>query len=85
MLSFMPWSKSVAYSAKIHWNHGQRRACVEGFIALEEAVLSARFEVMEADYQPDARPWWQEYARYGPTSRQDPLGEAYTIAINNGR
>ncbi len=51
----------------------------------EEAVLSVGFEILEADYAPDARLWWEEYARYDPTARQDSQGEARTIAVDNGR
>lgn len=51
----------------------------------EEAALSAGFEILEAGYAPDAHLWWGEYARYDPSSRRDPQGEARTIAIDDGR
>ena len=61
---------------------------VDFFATIEEtkeAVQSAGFEIIEAAYAPDARPWWEEYARYDPGCRRDPQGEPRTIAIDDGR
>ena len=51
----------------------------------EEAVRAAGFEIIEAGYAPDARLWWQEFARYDPGCRADPEGEPRMIAVDNGR
>ena len=49
------------------------------------AVESVGFEIIEADYVPEARSWWQEYATYDPSCRVDPDGEAHTIGVDGGR
>lgn len=50
-----------------------------------DAVKSVGFKVLDADYIPEARSWWQEYAAYDPSCRQDPEGEPYTIEVDGGR
>jgi len=50
-----------------------------------DAVESVGFEIIEADYVPEARSWWQEYATYDPSCRVDPDGEAHTIGVDGGR
>lgn len=57
---------------------------VECFATLEdtiEAVKSAGFKIIEADYAPDAQIWWQEYAEYCP----DPGDDAIVINQDKGR
>ncbi len=51
----------------------------------ETAVQSAGFEIIEADYAPDARKWRLEFAQYDPYCRQDPEGEQKSIRVDNGR
>ena len=50
-----------------------------------ESVRSQGFEILEADYAPDAHPWWLEYAQYDPGCRADPEGEPRAIAVDGGR
>jgi len=58
------------------------------FVTIDEtiaAVNSAGFEIVEADYVPQAQSWWQEFAEHDPFCQADPEGEPKTIAIDNGR
>ncbi|MBN1343806.1 MAG: class I SAM-dependent methyltransferase [Phycisphaerae bacterium] len=50
-----------------------------------DAFRSVGFEIVEADYAPDARLWWEEYARYDADGRpgDDPDSEA--IRVDAGR
>lgn len=50
-----------------------------------EAVRSQGFEIIEADYAPDARRWWVEFSQNDPFSLADPHGEARVIAVDSGR
>jgi hypothetical protein len=45
----------------------------------------AGFEVLEADYAPDAWSWWQEFTEYDPHCQADPQGEAKVIRQDGGR
>ena len=51
----------------------------------EQACNSVGFEVIEADYAPDARLWWQEYAEYDPGCQEDLDGERHAIEVDGGR
>ena len=51
----------------------------------ETASKSVGFEIVEADYAPDARLWWQEYAEYDPYCQMDPDGEQRAIQVDDGR
>ena len=58
------------------------------FVTIELTVAafeSVGFEVLEADYAPDARAWWLEYAKYDPFCSKDPGGERKTILVDDGR
>jgi cyclopropane fatty-acyl-phospholipid synthase-like methyltransferase len=50
-----------------------------------EACKTVGFEIIEADYAPDAFLWWQEYAAYDPFCNLEPEGEKKTIEMDNGR
>ena len=61
---------------------------VDYFVTIQEtesAVRSAGFEILEADYAPDARLWWEEYAEYDPYCKLDVDGELRAIQVDNGR
>jgi cyclopropane fatty-acyl-phospholipid synthase-like methyltransferase len=58
------------------------------FATIKETVTAFRsvgFEILEADYAPDARQWWLEYAQYDPHCQKDPEGELKAIQVDNGR
>jgi cyclopropane fatty-acyl-phospholipid synthase-like methyltransferase len=57
-------------------------ATIEGTVA---ACKSVGFEILEADYAPDARLWWQEYAEHDPYCRQDLDGDRRAIQVDDGR
>ncbi|MCP4641801.1 MAG: methyltransferase domain-containing protein [bacterium] len=63
-------------------------AWADGFATIDETVDAFRavgFEVVEADYAPDARLWWEEYARHDVNCRANPEGEPRTIEVDGGR
>jgi len=58
------------------------------FATIPETVSACklvRFEIEEADYAPDARLWWEEYAEYDPFCQMEPEGDKKTIQVDNGR
>ncbi len=64
---------------------GDWAAC---FATLEEtldAFLSVGLEIVDSGYAPDARAWWEEYAREDPGCKADPDGDPRTIAVDAGR
>jgi hypothetical protein len=50
----------------------------------ETACRSVGFEVVEADYAPDARLWWEEYAKYDEGCQEDDA-ERRAIEVDGGR
>ncbi|MBN1583707.1 MAG: hypothetical protein JXA89_23575 [Anaerolineae bacterium] len=46
---------------------------------------SVGFEIIKADYAPDARWWWEEYAKHDPGCQVDLDGEKRAIQMDNGR
>ena len=58
------------------------------FVTIQESVSAIRsvgFEIIEADYAPDARTWWEEFAEYDPFCRSEPDGEPRIIKVDAGR
>jgi SAM-dependent methyltransferase len=58
------------------------------FATLGETAMACRsvgFEILEADYAPDARLWWEEYTAYDPYCQNEPDGDRRTLEIDNGR
>jgi hypothetical protein len=51
----------------------------------ETACSSAGFEIIEADYAPDARLWWEEYAEYDPGCQTELDGDHSALQVDNGR
>lgn len=62
---------------------------VDFFVTLRETVEAFRdvgFEIIEADYAPDARLWWEEYRQYDPDCRANALDiDAQAIQVDRGR
>jgi len=50
-----------------------------------EAFRTVGFQVLEADYAPDARLWWEEYCQHDPGCRTDPDGDPLTLRVDDGR
>lgn len=51
----------------------------------EAACRSVGFEIVEADYAPDARLWWEEYAEHDPYCQTEPDGDRKAIQVDAGR
>lgn len=63
-------------------------AWADCFATIQEtksACNSVGFEIIEADYAPDARLWWEEYAEYDPGCQTDLDGDRRAIQVDNGR
>jgi SAM-dependent methyltransferase len=63
-------------------------AWADCFATLDEtlaAVNSVGFEIIEADYAPDAPLWWEEFARHDPFCKEHPDGDPRTIRLDGGR
>ena len=61
---------------------------IDYFVSLEQTVQAVRdvgFDIIEADYSPDARAWWLEYAQYDPFCQVDPQGDPHIIQVDDGR
>ncbi len=50
-----------------------------------EAFGAVGFEVIESGYAPDARQWWEEYARHDPGCKANSDGDPRTIEVDAGR
>lgn len=59
--------------------------CFSSISKTKEFVIKAGFEVVEADYAPDAKLWWDEYAKFDPFCIKDPKGDPMTLKVDNGR
>ena len=58
------------------------------FRSLEETLIpvkTAGFEIIEAEYAPDAQEWWMSFASHDPFCKKDPDREPKTLEIDNGR
>lgn len=49
------------------------------------AVKKAGFEILEADYVPQARQWWEEYAKHDPFCKLNPDQDPKTLEVDDGR
>lgn len=59
--------------------------CFRGLGETTREVRDAGFEIIEADYAPDAVEWWNEFAKHDPFCKKDPDGDPKTLEIDNGR
>ncbi len=50
-----------------------------------DAIRQAGFEIIEADYAPEAHKWWMEYAEHDPFCKLDPEGDPKTLTVDDGR
>lgn len=60
----------------------------DAFVTISEtadAVKEAGFQIIEADYAPDAWSWWMEYVKHDPGCKEDPDDDPKTLQIDNGR
>ena len=61
------------------------KACFRSLKHTVECLREAGFDILEANYAPDARQWWLDYAKHDPFCIQDPDGDPLTLKIDNGR
>ncbi|MFA5066037.1 MAG: class I SAM-dependent methyltransferase [Dehalococcoidia bacterium] len=50
-----------------------------------ELVKSAGFDIIEADYVPDANDWWKAFTTYDPFCKNAPEGDPKTLEVDGGR
>ena len=65
-----------------------KAAFVDCFATIRETVdafESVGFEIVESDYAPDARAWWDEYREYDPWCRANPEVDPRKLDIDAGR
>lgn len=60
-------------------------ACFATVAETASLCREAGFEVLEADYAPDAWHWWDEFTDHDPHCKADPHGEARIIQQDAGR
>jgi cyclopropane fatty-acyl-phospholipid synthase-like methyltransferase len=65
--------------------NGSWANCFATIQETEAACQSEGFEIVEADYAPDARLWWEEYAEYDEGCQEDLDGDRKAIEVDNGR
>ena len=61
------------------------KACFRSLQETTELVSSAGFEIIEADYAPDARQWWMAFAEHDPFCKQKPEEDPKTLEVDGGR
>lgn len=61
------------------------KECFRSISQTTEAVARAGFEIVEADYAPDAQLWWNEYAEHDALCKSKPEEDPKTLEIDNGR
>ena len=59
--------------------------CFRSISRTSEAVKRAGFELIEADYAPDAGLWWREYADHDPFCKEKPEEDPAAIRADAGR
>jgi cyclopropane fatty-acyl-phospholipid synthase-like methyltransferase len=60
----------------------------ECFRSLRETICEVKeagFRIIEADYAPDARRWWEEFAIHDPFCKSDPDNDPKILEIDQGR
>jgi hypothetical protein len=58
------------------------------FASIQETVLACKMvgcEIVEADYAPDARLWWEKYVAYDPFCQVESDIDRKAIQADNGR
>lgn len=61
------------------------KECFRDIHETTETVKLAGFEIIEADYAPDSRKWWLEYAEHDPFCKQKPEEDPKALEVDNGR
>jgi len=61
------------------------KVCFSSLSKTKKIVLKAGFDIIDADYAPDAKLWWDEYAKYDPFCINNPEGDPLTLKMDQGR
>ncbi len=61
------------------------KSCFRDLKSTIDEVKAAGFEIVEADYAPDAWQWWMDFAKHDPFCKADPDDDPLTLQIDNGR
>lgn len=64
---------------------GEWGECLASLDETVDAFQSVGFEVLDSGYAPDARAWWEEYAREDPECRANPQDDPRRIEVDAGR
>ncbi|MEE2056586.1 SAM-dependent methyltransferase [Rhodococcus artemisiae] len=59
--------------------------CFSDLTSTVAHVAAAGFEIVHAEYAPDATEWWDEFARHDPFAKADPDGDPTTLRVDAGR
>ena len=61
------------------------KECFTTLEAILELIKSAGFQVVEADYAPDAWQWWMDFAAHDPFCKKNPEEDPKTLEVDAGR
>ena len=61
------------------------KECFRSISQTTSPISRAGFEILEADYAPDAASWWREYAIHDPFCKQKPEEDPRAIEADGGR
>ena len=61
------------------------KECFRALSQTTAALSEAGLMVLEADYAPDARAWWLQYAEHDPFCRAKPEEDPKAIEVDDGR
>jgi len=59
--------------------------CFRSLRETTEQVDAAGFQVIEAEYAPDARQWWLAFAQHDPFCKKEPEKDPKTLEVDGGR
>lgn len=61
------------------------KECFRTLKETTEFVRSVGFQIIESDYAPDARQWWQDFAEHDPFCMQAPEKDPKNLEVDAGR
>lgn len=61
------------------------KTCFRSLHQTTELVDSAGFDILEAEYAPDARQWWMAFAKHDPFCQQRLEEDPKTLEVDDGR
>ena len=61
------------------------KECFTTLEATLELIKAAGFQIVEADYAPDAWQWWMDFAAHDPFCKKNPEEDPKTLEVDAGR